>query len=125
MFPNVDIQTRLNTPFDSVLSEVKSFCHHVKGQRVCGVSVFFGSRKQKCVSKSPTKADLVALSDYIGFIELFEEMIAFMLNMKCREPLVYQDNDLVIEMVTSGGGVTRTKKMRTRMYLVLEAVNKK
>jgi hypothetical protein len=82
----------------------------VKGQRVCGVSVFFGSRKQKCVSKSPTKADLVALSYYIGFIELFEEMIAFMLNMKCREPLVYQDNDLVIEMVTSGGGVTRTKK---------------
>ncbi len=36
--------------------------------RVGGVSVFFGSRKQKRMSKSPTKAKLVALLDNIGFI---------------------------------------------------------
>lgn len=72
--------------------------------------MFFGSRKQKCLSKSPTKAELVALSEKNGFIELLGEMVAFMINTQCREPLVYQDNDLVIEMVTSGGGVTRTKK---------------
>jgi hypothetical protein len=32
-----------------------------------------------------------------------------MLNPKCREPLVYQDNTSVIKMVTSGGGETMTK----------------
>jgi hypothetical protein len=87
--------------------------------------VFFGSRKQKCLSKSPTKAELVALSEKNGFIELLGEMVAFMINTQCREPLVYQDNTSVIEMVTSGGGVTRTKQMCTRMFLVLAAVNER
>jgi hypothetical protein len=52
-------------------------------------------------------------------------MLEFMLNMKCEAPLIYEDNTSVIEMVTSGGGVTRTKHMRTRMYLVLEAIAEK
>jgi hypothetical protein len=93
--------------------------------QVGGVSVYFGSRKQKCVCKSPTEAELVALLDNLGFVELFGEMLEFMLNMKCEAPLIYEDNTSVIEMVTSGGGVTRTKHMRTRMYLVLEAIAEK
>jgi len=43
-----------------------------------GIAVFYGqallfaaSRKQKCVTKSPTDSELVALSDNIQFIELF------------------------------------------------------
>jgi hypothetical protein len=109
-----------------------SFSAHPDGKshsgivvQVGGVSVYFGSRKQKCVCKSPTEAELVALSDNLGFIELFGEMLEFMLNTKCEVPLVYEDNTSVIEMVTMGGGVTRTKHMRTRMYLVLEAVAEK
>jgi hypothetical protein len=42
--------------------------------RVGRASVYFGSKKQKCVSKSPTEAKLVALLDNVGFIELFGEM---------------------------------------------------
>ncbi len=92
--------------------------------RKSGRSVpFFGLRKQKCVSKSPTKAELVALSDHVGFVELFGELVDFVLNESSRSPpLIFQDNTLVIEMVTSGGGITRTKHMRTRLYLVLEAI---
>jgi hypothetical protein len=86
--------------------------------QVGGVSVYFGSRKQKCVSKSPTEAELVALSDNLGFVELFSEMLEFMLNTKCEKPLIYQDKASMVELVTSGGGTTRTKHMRTRVYRI-------
>jgi hypothetical protein len=85
--------------------------------------MFFGSRKQKCVSKSPTEAELVALSDNVGFVELFSELVDFVLNERSRNPpLIFQDNTSVIDMVTSGGGITRTKHMRTRLYLMLEVI---
>jgi hypothetical protein len=87
-----------------------------------GVGVFYASRKQKCVSKSPTEAELVALSDNVGFVELFHEFVSFVLNCKIGIPMVYQDNTSVISLVTTGGGVMRTKHMRTRMYLVMEAL---
>jgi hypothetical protein len=38
------------------------------------------------MNKSPTKAELVALSDSIGFVELFGELADSMLNEKCRKP---------------------------------------
>jgi hypothetical protein len=106
-----------------------SFSAHPDGKshsgvvvKVGGVPVFFGSKKQKCVSKSPTEAELVALSDDVGFIELFAEFVAFVTNSEQMKPLIYQDSISVITMVTEGGGVTRTKTMRTRMNLVLEVV---
>jgi len=87
-----------------------------------GVAVFSASRKQKCVCKSPTEAELVALSDNLGFVELFQEFLGFVTNSKTDASVIFQDNTSVISMVTSGGGVTRTKHMRARMFLVMEAV---
>jgi hypothetical protein len=87
-----------------------------------GGAVFCASQKQKCVSKSLTKAKLMALSDNLGFIELFQEFITFVTNAKIEIPLIFQDNTSVISMVTTGGGITRTKHMRTRMFLVLESL---
>jgi hypothetical protein len=108
-----------------------SFSAHPDGKshsgvvvRVGGASVFFGSKKQKCVRKSPTEAELVALSDNVGFIELFAELVDFVINeTRGRTPVIFQDNTSVIDMVMSGGGITRTKHMRTRLHLVLEAIN--
>jgi hypothetical protein len=68
------------------------------------------------------EAELVALSDNVGFIELFAELVAFVINEPMVTPVIYQDNTSVIDMVTSGGGITRTKHMRTRLHLVLEAI---
>jgi methionine synthase II (cobalamin-independent) len=65
---------------------------------------------------------LVALSDNLGFVELFQEFLEFITNSKIEASIIFQDNTSVISMVTTGGGITRTKHMRTRMYLVLEAV---
>jgi hypothetical protein len=87
-----------------------------------GVAVFSASRKQKCVCKSPTEAELVTLSDNLGFVELFQEFLGFVTNSKTDASVIFQDNTSVISMVTSGGGVTRTKHMRARMFLVMEAV---
>jgi hypothetical protein len=90
--------------------------------KVGGEPVFFCSKKQKCVSKSPTEAELVVLLDNVGFAELFAEYVAFVMNSEQMKPLIYQDSTLVITMVTEGGGVMRTKTMCTRMNLLLEAV---
>jgi hypothetical protein len=89
---------------------------------VAGVAVYYGSRKQKRVSKSPTEVVLVALSDNLALAELFSEFIAFVMDLTETKPLIYQDSTSVITMMTEGGVAVRTKHMRTRMHLVLEAV---
>jgi hypothetical protein len=73
-----------------------SFSSHPDGKShsrvvlmVAGVAVYYGSRKQKCVSKSLTEAELVALSDNLGLVELFVEFLAFVMDLKEIKPLVY------------------------------------
>jgi hypothetical protein len=61
-----------------------------------GVGVLFASRKQKCVSKSPTESELIAFSDNIGLVKLFHEFLTFVLNCRVEVPIVYQDNMWVI-----------------------------
>jgi hypothetical protein len=89
---------------------------------LAGVPVYFSSKKQKCVSKSPTEAELVALSDNVGAVELFQELACFLLNTNIPIPTIYQDSTSVISLVTQGGGMARTKHLRTRMFLVKEAI---
>jgi hypothetical protein len=109
-----------------------SFAAHPHGKshsgiviQVGGVSVYFGSRKQKCVSKSQMEAELVAFSDTLGFIELFAEFLCFVTDTKLLRSMIYQDSTSEIMMVVEGGGATRTKHMRTHLHLVIEAVKEK
>jgi hypothetical protein len=109
-----------------------SFATHMDGKSHTGVlvkvgvvGVYFASRKQKCVTKSPTEAELVALLDNIGFVELFHEFISFILDCAVDIPMVYQDNTSIISLVTLGGGKVRTKHLRTRMFLVREAIEER
>ncbi len=76
-----------------------------------GAPIYYSTRKQKCVSKSPTEAELVALSDSVSQVELFQELLEFMVNGATDKPVIYQDNTAVITLVTQGGGVARTKCM--------------
>jgi hypothetical protein len=80
-----------------------SFSSHPDGKShsrvvllVEGVTVYYGLRKQKCISKSPTKAELVALLDNLGLIELFAEFLPFVTDTKEMKPLVYQDSTSMI-----------------------------
>ncbi len=90
---------------------------------IAGVLVYSSSRKQACVTKSPTESELVALSDNIGLVELFHEFITFLVSDKVSTPVIYQDSTSVITLVTQGGGVTRARHLRNRMHLVKEAVD--
>jgi hypothetical protein len=109
-----------------------SFALHGDSKSHTGVAIFMGgalvfaaSCKQKCVMKSPTENELVALSDNLGFVELFEEFLTFEENRGKQVPTIYQDSTSAISLVTKGGGVVRTKHPRVRMNLVKEAVNER
>jgi len=109
-----------------------AFATHPDAKSQTGVAMFLGkallfaaSRKQKCVSKSPTDSELIGLSDNIHFAELFAEFLAFVFNRKYTRPLIYEDCTAVISLVTEGGGVVRTKHLRVRMELVKQALKDK
>jgi len=84
---------------------------------IAGMLVYAASRKQKCVTKSPT--------DSGSFIELFAEFFAFITNTKFVSPMIYQDCTAVISLVTECGGAVRTKHRRVRMELCKEALKEK
>ena len=92
---------------------------------VAGVPVYCSSKKQKCMTKSPTEAELVGLSDSLSFVEIFAEFLAFVIDQKTHPPVIYQDNTSVISLFIKGGGINRTKHLHARMNLVGEAVRKR
>jgi len=109
-----------------------AFAMHPDAKSQTGITVFLGgalvfaaSRKQKCVTKSPTDSELVALSDNVQFIELFAEFIAFVTNTEIRAPLIYEDCTAVISLVTEGGGIARTKHLRVRIEMCRQALKEK
>jgi hypothetical protein len=91
------------------------------GQTIAYVS----SKKQKCMSKSPTEAELIGLSDNLGLVELFKEFVEFLVGREIDVPIVYQDCKAVISLVTVGGGIMRMKHLRVRMNLGKEMIVEK
>jgi hypothetical protein len=87
--------------------------------------VYFLSKKQKCMSKSPTEAELIGLTDNLGLVELFKEFVEFVTGHEVQVPIVYQDCKAVLSLVTKGGGITRTKHLRAKMNLGREMVEEK
>jgi hypothetical protein len=112
--------------FDVWAYVVASFATHEDSKSHAGCVVMVGGvlvlREQKCMTKSPTKAELVGLSDNLSFVEIFVEFVEFIINQRLRVPEICPDNTSIITLVTQRGGVMRTKHLRTRMTLVLKAV---
>jgi hypothetical protein len=52
--------------------------------------VYVSSRKQKCMSKSPTEAELISLTDNLGLVELFKEFLEFVTQGPVPIPVVYR-----------------------------------
>jgi len=77
------------------------------------------------MSKSPTEAELIGLTDNLGLIELFHEFVDFVTMRKVNPPTIYQDCNAVVSLVTKAGGQTRTKHLRARINLGKEMVNEK
>jgi hypothetical protein len=109
-----------------------AFALHSDSKSHTGVMVYVGemlvyvsSKKQKCMRKSLTEAELIGLTDNLGFVELFQEFVEFLVGRKVNTPIVFQDCSAVVTLVTTGGGITRTKHLRARMNLGKEMVDQK
>ncbi len=89
---------------------------------VAGVLVYASSRKQKCMTKSPTESELVALTDNLHLVELFHEFLEFITAGAINKPIIFQDCTAVVQLVTTGGGMTRTKHLRACMNMAREAI---
>jgi hypothetical protein len=87
--------------------------------------VYVSSKKQKCMSKSPTKVELIGLTDNLGLVELFHEFIEFLMMKKIDPLTIYQDCNAVVSLVTKGGGQTRIKHLRARVNLGKEMVDER
>jgi len=64
--------------------------------------LYVSSKKQKCMSKSPTEEELIALTDNLGFVELFQEFVEFLTMSKQKPATIYQDCNGVVTLVTKG-----------------------
>jgi hypothetical protein len=81
-----------------------------------GVVVYAGSKKQKCIAKSPTDAEVVALSDNIDLVALFQEFAEFICDESLDAPTIFEDCKACIDLVKGARGQIRTKQMRSRIY---------
>jgi hypothetical protein len=100
-----------------------AYALHEKGESHSGVViaiggtvVFVSSKKQKCVAKSPTDAELIALSDNIDLIKLFGEFLEFVSGRDVPRPIIYEDCKACIDLALYAGGQMRTKQMRSRVF---------
>jgi hypothetical protein len=69
------------------------------------------------------EAERIALRENLGLVELFKEFLEFVTQGPVLIPVVYQDCNAVVTLVTKGGGQTRTKHLRARMHLGKELVD--
>jgi hypothetical protein len=115
----------INKPEDNqlVMYVDAAYALHDKGEShsgvvvaIGGVVVFISSKKQKCVAKSPTDAELIALSDNIDLLSLFKEFLEFICNGVVEKPIIFEDCKACIDLALNAGGQIRTKQLRSRVY---------
>jgi hypothetical protein len=70
---------------------------------VGGLLVCASSQKQKCMTRSPTESELVALTDNLNLAELFHEFLEFINVGPINKPILFQDCSAVVQLVTTGG----------------------
>jgi hypothetical protein len=88
---------------------------------VAGCMVKVSSSKQKIVTKDSTESELVGLSDkFLDVIQCNDFLRSQGYEM--GPPVVHQDNQSAITLVTKGGGKYRTKYLRARQARIREQV---
>jgi hypothetical protein len=90
-----------------------------------GVVVYVASKKQKCIAKSPTDAEVVVLSDNIDLVSLFHEFTEFICDKTLVAPIIYEDCKACIDLVSGAKGQIRTKQMRSRIFRTKDFLDEK
>ena len=80
------------------------------------------STKQKCISKSSTEAELIAVTDLVAHAievkKISEEIIGEKIEL-----IVYQDNESTIKIMKSGIAGARSKHIKIRFAWINEAID--
>ena len=76
-------------------------------------TVMFKSRKQKCITRSSTTAELVGLSDMMQHALSLHEFLEGQ-GVKCVSPVLLQDNESVLKIVASNGKSLKSRHLRIR-----------
>jgi len=103
-----------------------AFGSHRDGKSHTGVVVRVGnstvlsrSVKQKIVTRDSTEAEIVGCSDFVIEAISVTEFLRG-LGFAASRPVIYQDNESAILMMTKGNGKDRTRHLRVRKYWVKE-----
>lgn len=105
-----------------------SFGIHQDGKSHTGMVMMLGgapiawkSSKQKMCGKDSTEAELIGLSDRLEEVVVAQQFLEGQgYDMTC--PLIHQDNQSVITLVTQGGGRPRTRHLNVRRAMVKQLV---
>jgi len=119
-------------PFNRVEAYIDAaFACHADGMGQSGAVIMVGgttveaiTRKQKCVARDSTEAELVALEGLLLDVEWHHEWFKGQ-GCALERPLVHQDNTSTITLVTKGGGKMRNKTMRVKQAVILEGYTNK
>ena len=79
------------------------------------------SQKQKMVSKDSTEAELVGLTDRVDGVLRLDEFMKYQGHVM-ELPVIYQDNQSTIWLVTKGGGKYRNVHLRVRRCRLSEKI---
>ena len=89
--------------------------------KLCGSTVAAKSKKQKMVSKDSTEGELVGLTDRVDGVLRLDEFMQLQ-GHKMEVPVIYQDNQSTIMLVTKGGGKYRNVHLRVRQCRLREII---
>jgi hypothetical protein len=105
------------------------FGSHVDGKshtgvvhKLCGSTVAAKSKKQKMVSKDSTEGELVGLTDRVDGVMRLDEFMQYQGHIM-QVPVIYQDNQSTITLVTKGGGKYRNVHLRVRQCRLMEMIS--
>ena len=108
-----------------------AFGSHADGKSHTGLVIMLGdacveakSSKQKICTKDSTEAELVAASDKVPNIVRCHDFLVEQ-GVKLPTPLLMQDNQSAIHMMTYGSGQSRSKHLRVRKFGIKELLDDK
>ena len=107
-----------------------AFGSHEDGKSQTGIvhtigedaTVMAKSQKQKMVGKDSTEAELIGLTDAVDGVMRLDEFMREQ-GHAMDLPLIYQDNQSTISLVTKGGGKYRSVHLRVRQCRIKEMID--
>jgi hypothetical protein len=123
MLTNEDDSVDLNFYVDASYathSDMKS--HSGVSASIGSGSLYVASTKQKCMSKSSTEAELIAVTDYIGealqLKGILEDITGRKINL-----VIHQDNQATMQIIKNGHTSGKSKHVKVRIEWIKERVD--